>query len=48
MGRAFSRASLVLIRGAGHALVGEKPAEVAALLASWAEGGVVATEQTFD
>lgn len=38
MGRATSRATVALLPAAGHALVGEKSAEVAALLASWASG----------
>ncbi len=39
MGERIARAQVALVAGAGHALVGEKPAEVAALLAAWSAEG---------
>jgi pimeloyl-ACP methyl ester carboxylesterase len=35
MGNRIPGATVALIAGAGHAVVGERPAEVAGLLASW-------------
>ena len=35
MGRRIPRAMVAVAPGAGHALVGERPADVAALLAGW-------------
>ena len=35
MGERLPRAEVALVAGAGHALVGERPREVAALLAAW-------------
>jgi 2-succinyl-6-hydroxy-2,4-cyclohexadiene-1-carboxylate synthase len=39
MGRQIPRATVALAPGAGHALVGERPSEVASLLAGWAARG---------
>jgi 2-succinyl-6-hydroxy-2,4-cyclohexadiene-1-carboxylate synthase len=38
MGERIPRAEVALVAGAGHALVGERPREVAALLAAWGAG----------
>lgn len=39
MGRRIPRAMVAVAPGAGHALVGERPADVAALVAGWAAPG---------
>ena len=39
MGARLARATVAEVAGAGHAVVGERPAEVAARLAAWAASG---------
>jgi 2-succinyl-6-hydroxy-2,4-cyclohexadiene-1-carboxylate synthase len=39
MGGLIARATVAEVAGAGHAVVGERPAELAALLAAWAASG---------